>query len=260
LAKANAVVGGSCFALVPVAVAWLEMMVAEVKDYDVAVTLLTSSQLRATVKLSSRRSAMVKLVKPVFAADGTVATAAFADCSMCSKYTDTGLFCREMVAAINSARDMPNGPFWSIYELEFASLERHTATRLRQVSVEVPVFPFDVRATVTDKNPVLSWQRPPKRTGRKSKAAKRRQEEAAKVRRSSEVRSARSYRCIGCGDIGHNVKSCFNIDLDAVYRSLAGKKPNRLQIIENGVVSDAEVGWLCRCLFHLILIHTLVGG
>lgn len=213
----------------------MDELAATVSNYDVTVTLLTPLKLRATVKLSSKRSALVSLAKQVLGPDGTILTRSIATCSNCRKFEDTGLLCGDMVAAILSSNNMlPHGSTWSLYELQFATTERHTARWLEQVSVEVPLFPVEEQSTVPI-NPVLSWLNPPPRTGRKSKSAALRADGA--VKRAS----ARAYHCVGCGKDGHNLKSCYEIDLDAVHAAWRGQKRVPVKQLQDENSSESSV-------------------
>lgn len=195
-------------------------MATDVAGYDVTVTLLTETKLVATVRLSSTRNAIVSLGKKVLADNGAVVSEASATCSICRKFVDTGLLCPEMVAAILSSNDMLFGDTWSIYDMQFATVERHTSRWLKQLSVDVPLFPFTAFEqssgqdldTTYGETPVLSWKHPPPRTGRKSK----RQTDREAAEKEGKVSSARAYHCCGCGKDGHNLSTCFEIDLDCV--------------------------------------------
>lgn len=171
--KAQAV-PNSRLLLVPAAVEHLDKMATDVAEYDVTVTMLTETELIATVRLSSTRTAIVSLRKQVLGSNGAVMTEASATCSICKKHDDTGLLCPEMVAAVSSSNNAMFGNTWSLYDMQFATVERHTSRWLEQVSVDVPLFPFtpvdqssgDLPLDNTyGETPVLSWKHPPPRTG-----------------------------------------------------------------------------------------------
>lgn len=225
----------SCLFIVPEAVKWLEEKSAEVKEFPVTVTMLNRRYLNATVSVSSRSCALVRLAKQNCDADGTVLVPTNATCSLCKLLADTGLLCPHMVAAILEAhKNSSFGPSWSLFDLQFVTRHWHTELWLQQVSVEMPLHPFDIHSIDFSENPVLSWQFPPKRSGRKSKAAKLREDGHNRVRLT-----ARLYKCIGCGEVGHNIKSCFNIDLDDVCLELelreSGRSLKKRKVVGNTV-------------------------
>lgn len=203
--------------LVPKAVEWLEEIDVELPDNRVVtITLLTPTELQATVWFSSSWQAIVKFKRQHVNTAGANVPATLT-CSMCRGRMDTGLMCKCALAAIGEANLRSSnraGALWSIYDLAFADPSRRTETWASQYSNPWSIVP-DVKkgATTGVSNPLKHWRFPPKRTGRRKKG----ETEATHGRKK---RSRREYLCIGCGGDGHSVATCRNIDLDRVLMEL----------------------------------------
>jgi hypothetical protein len=182
---------------------------------DVQISFMSQHEVQGVVTLSASKNvqSLVRVCK-VSGRNLPGGAPAGVTCSHCFGWEDTGLLCDCATGLLfAAAKNSTHGMHWSIYDPEFASPVWLTETWLQQAQVRYVLIPFDSAQQLPGSWEVgiKPWSQRPLLAGRKPKVDHGKQ-------RSDTLRS---YKCAGCGELGHSHLTCQTVNLDHLYSAWA---------------------------------------
>lgn len=185
--------------LTPTLVKKIEEKLRDCEHWKVDFSTNTATQLISTVKfgpnLTQRQRFSVKI-------DGD----GVADIQCCGLEKEFAHPCPHVLVGLDRASKIRNS-VWTPYDKRLFNNVWHTETWNKQYGAEAVSLSIDIAQLERDES-IRPWREPP-RVGRPP------------AKRPFKKIEGRKYKtCLGCGEEGHNVRSCVQIDLDLYYNNL----------------------------------------
>ena len=205
----------SQFDLVPSAVKEIEQRIKSVEGKSVIITLQTANRLHGSIKLNQKKR--IEATVELSLTQGTCI------CSHCRVHFDTGLLCAcacGLIVGFNIMKRTHSAAF-SCFDPRLAHEQLRTVTWVSQYRHEVKLVPFCIPPSLTKNSmTMLPWSMQPSKPGRRKKDFKN----------TTRVKNL----CTGCGEVGHNVRRCVNVNLDDVRETWETGKSEKWKLAHRG--------------------------